>query len=466
MSIPRDKTVHTLFEEQVERTPEATALVFGGDTLTYRELNARSNQLARHLRSAGVGPDVLVAVALERSAEMVVAVLAVLKAGGAYIPLDPSYPKEHLDRMLAQAKPSALVTRSGVGSARPPAGCATLQLDALAATLAGESTANLQHATSGESLAYVIYTSGSTGTPKGIGIPHVAVGRLVQDTDYVALGPSDRIAQASTMAFDAATFEIWGALLNGAALVGVPRDTLLSPPELASFLREQKITTLFLTTALFNQVALASPSAFSPLSTLLFGGERVDPARVRDVLQAGGPRRLLHVYGPTETTTFATWHRVDEVTGETVPIGKPIATTTSYVLNDEMRTVPAGVPGELFVGGPGLARGYLNDAAMTAERFVPNPFGEGRLYRTGDHVVERRDGSVEFVGRIDQQIKIRGFRVELGEIQARLLEHRSVAQAVAVFRNDRIIAYIVVASGAANDLADARAHLAERSPST
>jgi len=325
--------------------------------------------------------------------------------------------------------------------------------------------------------AYLIYTSGSTGTPKGVLVSHRAVTRLVLNTNYVALSAADRMAQASNVAFDAATFEIWGALLNGAAIVGVTQQLALSLREFAARLHDQRITVMFLTTALFNQVAREVPSAFGGFDTLLVGGEAVDPQWMQVVLRHGPPRRLLNAYGPTETTTFATWFPVQAVPDEAtiIPIGRPLANTQVYLLDHWFQPVPVGVPGALYIGGDGLARGYLNRPDLTAERFVPNPFADfgfwildfgldpiqnpkskiqngERLYKTGDLARYRPDGNIEFLGRIDQQVKLRGFRVELDEIAIILRQHPAVQETVVLMREDipgdkRLVAYVVEGSG-------------------
>jgi amino acid adenylation domain-containing protein len=279
-----------------------------------------------------------------------------------------------------------------------------------------------------ESAAYVIYTSGSTGQPKGVAVPHRAVVRLVRETGYVRLGPGDRVAQVANVSFDAATWEIWGALLNGATVVVIPRDVVLSAPALAAALRGQEITALFLTTALFTRMAREVPDAFQGVRDLLFGGEAADPSAARAVLASRPPRRLLHVYGPTESTTYASWHLLHEVqmAAALLPIGSPLSNTSLYVLDRWLAPAPPGVAGELSIGGEGLAWGYWNRPKLTAERFVPNPWESGgRLYRTGDLVRRPPGGALEFLGRIDQQVKIRGFRVEPGEIEAALLSRPS-----------------------------------------
>ncbi|MEV1176996.1 amino acid adenylation domain-containing protein, partial [Nonomuraea sp. NPDC049784] len=420
--------VHELVSARAKERPDAVALVFGEQTMTYRELEDRADRLAHHLRAQGVRAETVVALCLERGLDMVVTMLAVLKAGGAYLPLDPDYPAERLAFMLADTGAPVLVTHRGqAGTPAVEGGARVVDLgdpataEALAATPAGPPDVHTDPA----QLAYVIYTSGSTGRPKGIGVCHRDVVTLVTAGDYVALQSDDVVAQASTTSFDAATFEIWGALANGGTLAGIDRDALLSPHALGAELERLGVTTLFLTTAVFNRLAADHPYAARGLRHLLFGGEAVDPLSVRRMLALGRPGRLLHVYGPTETTTFATWHlarRAAREAGGTVPIGRPLANMRALVLDRFLRPVPVGVAGELFLGGVGVARGYLNRPELAAERFVADPVaGDGsRLYRTGDRVRRLADGSIEFLGRVDEQIKMRGFRIEPGEIEAAL----------------------------------------------
>jgi amino acid adenylation domain-containing protein len=438
---PRDYSIHELFEDRVDRNPDAIAVVFGDQKLTYRELNYRANQLAHYLKKCGVDPDVLVGLFMERSVEMVVGLLGILKAGGAYVPLDLEYPKDRLAFMLADAEVPVLLTQERLVKGLPAHRARVVCLNSEWEAICKESQANLPSSTTAENLAYVNYTSGSTGKPKGICIPHRAVNRLVFNTNYVKLTPSDRVAQASNCSFDAATFEIWGALLQGARLVGITKDVMLLPGVFAAQIRDQEISALFLTTALFNQLAQEVPGAFQSVRHLLFGGEAVDPRWVREVLNHDPPERLLHVYGPTESTTFASWQMIERVAegATTVPIGSPIANTKLYVLDRHFNLVPIGVPGELYIGGDGLARNYLNRAELTAEKFIPNPFSEepgGRLYKTGDLVRHLADGSIEFLGRLDQQVKLRGFRIELGEIEAVLGQHPAVRDTVILARED------------------------------
>ncbi|MEW6305684.1 MAG: amino acid adenylation domain-containing protein [Verrucomicrobiota bacterium] len=534
---PRNIPITRIFEEQADTTPDAIAVAFQDQRMTYRELNERVNQLAHHLRKLGVQPDTRVAIFLERSLDMVVALLATLKAGGAYLPLDPVYPRERLAFMLQDGEAPVLLTQKklraaavdllasvparepcssrgnealtiepptvafsngpsniqralhripspggeGKGEGEPPLAKpdsspkpALVTIDADTQIIARESKSNPPVTANNDHLAYVIYTSGSTGRPKGVSIPRRAILRLLLNTDYVQLDPSDVIAQASNCSFDAATFEVWGALLHGARLEIITKDVVLSPREFVEQIQKSGVTVMFLTTALFNQLACEVPKAFSTLRTLMFGGEAVDPRWVAAVLKNGPPRRLLHVYGPTETTTFATWHLIRRVPdgAKTSPIGRPIANTTLYVLDQHLRPVPIGVPGELYIGGDGLARGYLNQPGLTGEKFIAHPFSSepgARLYKTGDLVRWLPDGVIEFVGRIDSQVKIRGFRVELTEIEAILNEHPAVRESVVVANTDtsgakQLAAYFVSDKSTPPSAEELRQHLRRQLP--
>jgi len=454
---PQDKSIHQLFEEQVERTPDAIALIYQNQHLTYRELNCRANQLAHYLRSLGVEADRLVGLCVERSLEMLVGMLGILKAGGAYVPLDPEYPQERLSFMLEDTQVTVLLTQekfletlSATSLLEQNQG-RIVCLDTNWQTIEQANHDNLHSTVSGENLAYVIYTSGSTGKPKGVVVPQRAVNRLVLNTNYIQLTANDCIAQAANIAFDAATFEIWGALLNGAKLMLINQSALLSPEEFSANLSSQGVSVLFLTTALFNQLSSFVPQAFSSLKYLLFGGEAVDPRWVQEVLDKGAPQKLLHVYGPTENTTFSSWYLVENLpaAATTIPIGRPIANTQIYILDEYLQPVPMGVPGELHIGGAGLARGYLNRPELTQEKFIPSAFNNSQLlYKTGDLVRYLPDGNIEFLGRIDHQVKIRGFRIELGEIEAVLSQHKDVQVACVIVREDtpgekRVVAYVV-----------------------
>jgi len=438
----------------VLKRPDAIALVFDDDEMSYAELNVRANRLAYYLRELGVRPDDRVAICTEHSSfEMIVAFLAVLKAGGAYVPLDPSSPKERLCYLLGDCAPVALLTQGHIGELFSELSGTIPMIEMGTESPAwkdGPDTNPDAIELTPNHLAYVIYTSGSTGQPKGVMVQHSGIVRLVNNTDYVQLASHDVVAQASNVSFDAATFEIWGALLAGARLVNIDKDALLSPTDLTKNIQKSKITTLFLTTALFNHIACDEAEAFTNLRYLLFGGERVEPQWVARVLSEAKIAHLLHVYGPTETTTFASWHEVTTIEpNNTIPIGRPIANTRIYILDAHGQPTPTGVSGELYIGGEGVARGYLNCPELTGEKFLADPFAaepDARMYRTGDLGRWLPDGIIEFQGRNDFQVKLRGFRIELGEIESRLIEHPAVREVVVLAREDapgekRLVAY-------------------------
>jgi natural product biosynthesis luciferase-like monooxygenase protein/amino acid adenylation domain-containing protein len=472
------RCLHEVFAEVANRHGERVAVVCGRRRLTYAELNARADQLARRLRGLGVGPGALVGVCTERSAEMVVGMLGTLKAGGAYVPLDPSYPLERLSFMLDDAKAHVLLTQSSLSEKFSDYWGFTINLDAVWES-AGDDGAEGEAESGGrvagaENLAYIIYTSGSTGEPKGVAVPHRAVHNLVTGTNYVRFVESDVVAQVSNSSFDAATFEVWGALLCGARLVIIDKDIALSSGEFAAQLEEHGITTLFLTTSLFNHMASELPAAFRGLRHLLVGGEAIEPKWVREVLEKGRPGRLLNGYGPTETTTFAAWEEIASVAEQahSIPIGRPLTNVQIYLLDKHLRPVPVGVPGELFIGGSGLARGYIDRPALTAARFIPHPFSAepgARLYRSGDMARRLPDGRIDFLGRRDDQVKIRGFRIEPGEVESLLSAHPKIAQAIVVARRDvpgdtRLVAYVVMKQGETCGVRELRRHLGARLP--
>ncbi|HEX3529757.1 MAG TPA: non-ribosomal peptide synthase/polyketide synthase, partial [Thermoanaerobaculia bacterium] len=467
-----------LFARCVRRSPEAPAVQFAAAALRYAELDRLSDALARRLLGLGVRPGAPVGLCLERSAAWVVGMLGILKAGGAYVPLDLDYPAARLAWMLEDSGAAAVVAQPDAAGLWSASGVPVVVLDGGCGSLVGEPAGEPAGAPGvtidpGQT-AYVIYTSGSTGRPKGVAVPQRAVVRLLFGTDYVDLGPGDRLAQVSNGSFDAATFEVWGALLHGGCLVGLEKDVALSPRRFAAELRRQRISAMFLTTSLFNQVAREVPDAFAGIRCLLVGGEALDPRWVREVLTHGAPERLSNAYGPTESTTFASWHAVREVLEGTasIPIGRPLSNTRAYVLDRRQQPVPLGARGELCLGGDGLALGYHARPALTAERFIPDPFAGpagGRLYRTGDLVRLLADGAVEFLGRIDQQVKIRGFRIEPGEVEAALRASPVVRDGAVVVQaaadgGVELVAYAVPRGAAPLDLGALRTDLAARLP--
>ncbi len=473
---PEDARIERWFEAQAAARPDAIAIAATGaePPIRYGELDARANRLARALRLEACPPPRRVGVLLERGVDLVVAQLAVLKAGGTYVPIDPELPAERIRAMLDDASVARVVTTERLAARLPPGPRGVLRVDRDAARIAESPPARPDARADAEEAAYLMYTSGSTGRPKGVLIPHRAVMRLVCGTDYVRLGPGDVVAHLANPAFDAATFEIWGALLNGASVLPIARSVALAPRSLAQALAAGGVTTAFVTTALFNAIAGEAPAAFRGCAQLLFGGEAVEPRRVREVLAAGAPGRLLHVYGPTESTTFATWHEVSaaDAGSATIPIGRPIANTEVLILDAEGEPVPDGVPGEIYVGGPGLALGYLGAPSLTAERFVPHPFSSdasARLYRTGDRARRRGDGAIEFLGRADRQVKLRGHRIELAEVEAAIGALPYVRDAVVQVRGEtsdtrRIVAWLVPSDPAAPPPAGLRRDLARVLP--
>jgi amino acid adenylation domain-containing protein/non-ribosomal peptide synthase protein (TIGR01720 family) len=452
-TFPVDKCTHELFEEQVALYPEKTALVFGQDSITYSELNARANRIAQQLRINGVERGTYVAIMVERSFDMMASVLGILKAGGAYVPIDPDYPESRIQYMLDEIKAPVAIIHASLLDRLAGFDGHILNLDKFWKEASSAETGNIRNDTTALDCAYVIYTSGSTGKPKGVMVPHQGITRLVRGTNYADITADDRFLQVATIAFDAATMEFWGPLLNGGTLVLAASGDVMSPERLADLILDNDITILFLTTVLYNQVIDARPDAFSKLKRLLVGGESLSVAHVRKGLAITQPGVFANVYGPTENTTYSTYYTVRELPEGTmsIPIGFPLANSTVYILDKYMMPVPVGVPGELYLGGKGVALGYLNDSERTAEVFVNNPIPEIEetvLYKTGDLGKWLPEGAVDFLGRIDQQVKIRGHRIELGEIEAELRKRPEIKDCVVIVKdlgggNKYLVAYYV-----------------------
>ncbi|HEY2328967.1 MAG TPA: amino acid adenylation domain-containing protein, partial [Verrucomicrobiae bacterium] len=481
-SYPRDKTISQLFEEQVEKTPDAVALAFSGQQLNYRQLNEHANQLAHRLQALGVGGGAMVGVCLQRSLELIVALLGIMKAGGAYVSLDPTYPQERLKFMLDDVQPPVLLTcekfrdKFLLETENPKLGIGNPVLVCLDKDREPSTPQALANPTSGAdaaSPAYVSFTSGSTGRPKGVIVPHRGVARLVKETNYAQFGADEVFLQFAPVSFDASTFEIWGALLNGAKLVVFPLQTP-SLAELGEFIQQNKITTLWLTAGLFHQMIEEQIESLRGVRQFLAGGDVLSVPHVKRALENLSGTKIINGYGPTENTTFTCCHEISsaDCEGRSIPIGRPIANTQVFVLDENLQPVPIGVPGEFCIGGDGLALGYLNQPELTTEKFVPNPFDKNsglRLYKTGDLGRWLPDGAIEFLGRIDQQVKIRGFRVELGEIETVLNEHPAVRDCAVTVRDElaggkQLAAYFVADSTTPPNVEDLRAYLRRKLP--
>jgi amino acid adenylation domain-containing protein/non-ribosomal peptide synthase protein (TIGR01720 family) len=447
-----DKTIHELFEQQSHRTPDALALVFGHERISYQELNARANQLAHHLRSLGVGAEVLVGLCVERSVEMVVGLLAILKAGGAYVPLDPTYPVGRLSFMMEDARVPVLITQEHLLDALPAGWAQVVLVDEEAELIAAHSTGNPQAGVSAEGAAYVIYTSGSTGTPKGVVVRHGGLCNLAEAQQRVfGVRHSTHVLQFASLSFDASIFEIVMAWYAGGALYLLPPDKALLGADFVGWLRENRIGNVTLPPS----ALAAMPEAELPeLKTIIVAGEAC-PAEV--IARWAGGRRFFNAYGPTEATVWATVEEC-EAGGGAPPIGRPISNVSVYLLDSDLHPAPIGVAAQLLIGGAGLARGYLSRPALTAEKFVPHPFSTepgARLYRTGDVARYLPDGRIEFLGRADQQVKVRGYRIELGEVEAALGRMPGVRQCVVTATAEetggrRLVAYVVSEGAAAS----------------
>jgi aspartate racemase len=508
---PQDACIHELFEMQADRTPDAVAVVCGEQQLTYQQLNCRANQLAHYLQTLGAGPEVLIGVCFDRSIDAIVSLLAILKAGAAFLPLDPAYPQERLEFMLSDATVSVLLTQQHLVEKLPASQAKIVCLEAVQQEIAAQSETSPIGGANPDNLAYVMYTSGSTGKPKGVCVPHRGVVRLVKDTDFARFSPSEVFLQLAPISFDASTLEIWGALLNGAKLAVMPPGTP-SLTELGEAIRLYQVTFLWLTAGLFHLMVDERIEDLKGVRQLLAGGDVLSVPHVQKLLREAPNCQLINGYGPTENTTFTCCFAIDPDSPITnsVPIGRPIANTQVYILDRQLQPVPVGVPGELYAGGAGLARGYLNRPDLTAERFIPHPFtnkedaehrsisnllpssnrledaenqsvssllpssffllpSSNRLYKTGDLARYLPDGNIEYLGRTDNQVKIRGFRIEVGEIEAELAAHPDISQVAVTVQLDAsgnkcLAAYTVPRPGCILTAGNLRGFLQARLP--
>ncbi|WP_192881645.1 non-ribosomal peptide synthetase [Nostoc sp. CENA543] len=473
---PQDKCIHQLFEEQVERSPNAVAVIFENQQLTYQQLNERANQLAHYLQTKGVKPEVLVGLYLERSLEMVVGLLAILKAGGAYVPLDPSYPAERITYTLQDAAVPVLLTQKSLLPSLAKNQATVVCLDADWEIIAASSQDNVRVNVQPHNLAYVIYTSGSTGKPKGVLINHQNVVRLFAATeDWFHFGASDVVTLFHSIAFDFSVWELWGALLHGGRLVIVPYWVSRDPSAFHTLLRQEQVTVLNQTPSAFRQLIRVEELGGTGESKLnlrlvIFGGEALEPQSLQPWFERYGDQspQLVNMYGITETTVHVTYRPLTlaDVNSSQSLIGVPIPDLQLYILDEQLKPLPIGIKGEMYIGGAGLARGYLNRPELTAERFINNPFSDepdAKLYKTGDLGRYLENGDIEYLDRIDNQVKIRGFRIELGEIEAALVKHPEVREAVVIARTDqpgdkRLVAYLVATHSPSHQASEKQSH--------
>lgn len=466
---PRDVTIHSWFEQQVSQAPNRIALAFQTEQVTYAELNQRANRLAHYLRNRGISREKLVGICVERSANMVVAVLAVLKAGGAYVPLDPAYPKDRIDFILEDSQAALLITERRTNQ-QSASVAESLELDSDAEKISRENCGNLSSEAGPRNLAYVIYTSGSTGKPKGVLIEHRSVVNFLASMQkQPGLRSDDTLLAVTTLSFDIAGLELYLPLVSGARLVLASRDQASDGQQLARLMQESKASSMQATPATWRLLLDAGWAGDRNLKVLC-GGEALPRELAQQLLPRCG--ELWNMYGPTETTIWSTVYRVDDVNWKMAPIGRPIANTQAYVLDPAMQPVPVGVEGELWLGGDGTARGYYRRPELTNEKFLSNPFVDEpgtRMYRTGDLVRYLADGNIEYLGRIDNQVKVRGFRIELGEIESALTQHPAVKSAVVAAREDapgekRLVAYLIPSGGVNLSASEARAYLKKTLP--
>lgn len=461
------------FEHNVRKQPNAVALSAGDHTMTYAELNEQANRLARHLQKNGVGHQTVTAILAERAPELIVSLLAVLKAGATYVPIDPDYPESRIQYMLKDSGATHLLTHSSFISQTRSLAFDGTYLFADDQEILLMSSENLPLEAGLDDTAYIMYTSGTTGQPKGIMTTHSNIARVVKNTNYLTILETDTLLSLSNSVFDGFTFDVYGALLNGAKLVLPQKETILDMGKLTELIKGEHISVMFVPTALFHLLVDEGTDWMRGVRKVLFGGERASVQHVRKAFDVMGKGRLLNVYGPTESTVFATYYPIDEaipLESHSIPIGKPLNQTGAYILSEHRQLQPIGMVGELCLSGKGLAKGYLNRPDLTKQVFIPHPFASGeRLYRTGDLAYFREDGLIEYAGRVDDQVKIRGHRIELTEIEANLLMHPGVKQAVLLADHDetnhtRLLAYITCDDAWKGKLDDIKSRLKERLP--
>jgi len=444
---PKDKTIIQLFEEQVEKIPNNIAVVFEEQKLTYTELNEKANQLAHYLKRENLSQEDIICILLDKSLEMIIAILAILKNGCAYLPIDITYPKERIDYILKDSRAKILLTsRQLINNSNSDIKSICIDIDT--PNIYEESIkTNLDIIGKNNDLAYIMYTSGSTGNPKGVMIENKNVVRLVKNTNYIEFKKNDRILQTGSIVFDACTFEIWGALLNGLELYIIRKEELLDATMIKKYIEKNKITVLWLTAPLFNQICEQDPETFRKVRCLLTGGDVLSPKHINKVRNTNPNLQVINGYGPTENTTFSCCYTIEKDFKKSVPIGSPIANSTCYIVSENGMLQPIGIPGELWVGGDGVGRGYFNNPKLTQEKFIKSPFDNGKVYKTGDLVKWRNDGTIDFLGRIDNQVKVRGFRVELSEISVAITKYEGMKEAFTIYeeinKKKAICSYIV-----------------------
>ncbi len=429
---PKDKTIIQLFEEQVNKTPDNIAVVFEDKKLTYRELNEKANALAYALKSMNINHKDIVSVLLDKSLEMIVSILSILKIGACYLPIDINYPKDRIDYIIGNSLSKiALSTKNITDNLSISLPILCVDLDDKSIYNNSSNFVNIE-STSPEDTAYIMYTSGSTGKPKGVMVKNINVVRLVKNTNFIKFSEHERILQTGSIVFDACTFEIWSALLNGFELYIIKKEQLLDSSLLQDYLIKNRITILWLTAPLFNQLSENNPNMFNHVKYLLTGGDVLSPKHINTVRKINPNLTIINGYGPTENTTFSTCFSVLQTYEDSIPIGKPIANSTAYVVSPHGSLLPIGFAGELWVGGDGVSKGYLGNPELTSEKFIKNPFGEGIVYKTGDLVKWLPDGNIDFIGRIDNQVKIRGFRVELNEINNTISNFNNIKECTTI----------------------------------